>query len=90
MTTSFFKHVVSTDFIVQKSVQSVSLHAHGISSVANLRANDCPAKDEETSGIRIFYITSKSKKENFSMWVTSGSYVSHISELLYGSVGQQV
>ena len=52
-----------------KSLRRVlSLHVHAESSpVANLRANDCPAKDEEISDIRIFmsfYI-----KENFSSYV---------------------
>ena len=46
----------------------------GISSVANFRANDCPAKDEEISGIRIFVLLLKAKKKTSA----GGSQVGHM------------
>ena len=53
-----------------------------------------PAKNEEIYGIvpyqKIFmscYIH-YFKKENFNIWVTSGSYLGHIQKLFCGSVGQ--
>ena len=69
-----FKYVVSKDFIFTKSVQSVY-----------------PAKNEEIYGIapyQKFFMScyiSYFKKENFSMWVTSGSYVGHIQIVLWVS-----
>ena len=68
------KHVVSKDFIVKKSVQGAVLY---------------PAKNEEIYGIVNFscHVTlSTFKKENFNMWVTSGSH----PDCSVGQMGQQV